>query len=148
MAGQAQDENPLPLNVVPMVDIIFCLCVFFLVCFQARVHESRLDSWLPKDRGEGPGLLAGPFSELRVVLGWNAKTGAIQRRFGRRELKDSTELESVLREARDAQRAANQPEQPLILDSAPGVPWTAALEVLDIGRGLGFAETQLALGSP
>jgi biopolymer transport protein ExbD len=148
MAGQVNEENPLPLNVVPMVDIIFCLCVFFLVCFQARTHESHLDSWLPKDKGNGPTPFAGPLRELRVVLGWDPASGALLRRFGRRDLRDATELEHVLREAHEELLAGNQPEQPLILDAAPGVPWAAALEVLDLGRGLGFQEVQLAQGPP
>ena len=46
--GEAED-NPLPINVVPMVDIIFCLCVFFMCSFKFRETEGKFDSWLPKD---------------------------------------------------------------------------------------------------
>ena len=31
--GGAGEDNPVSLNVAPMVDIIFCLCIFFMCSF-------------------------------------------------------------------------------------------------------------------
>ena len=148
MAGSDSEDNPLPVNVVPMVDVIFCLCVFFLASFHARESESRLDSWLPKDTGAGPGAAAAPLSELRVVLGWDQASGRLTRRFGRRDLATTDELEQVLREAHEALLSRNAPEAPLILDAQAGVPWAAAIEVVDLGRGLGIPGLEFALGPP
>ena len=146
MAGSDSQDNPLPLNVVPMVDVIFCLCVFFLASFRARAQESKFDTWLPKERGEGPGAAPLPLAEWRVVLGWNHATGAIARRFRQRDLADAGALERVLREAQDELRARNLPPEPLILDAEAGLPWAAAIEVVDLSRALGIEAVEFAQG--
>ncbi len=147
MAGSDSPDNPLPVNVVPMVDVIFCLCVFFLASFHVRAEESLFDTWLPKERGTGPGSIETP-AEMRVVLGWQPATGVITRRFGRRDLHSVGELASLLREAQGEQRARNGPEQPLILDAEPGLPWAAAVEIVDLARELGIANLEFAQGPP
>src|SRR5689334_24181370 len=147
MAGSGSEDNPLPVNVVPMVDVIFCLCVFFLASFHTRPQESRLDTWLPKDRGTGAGALETP-AELRVLLGWEPATGAITRRLGQRDLRSLDELGALLRAAQEAQRARNQPPRPLIVDAQQGLPWAAAVEVVDLARELGIGELQFAQGPP
>ena len=146
MASNDSEDNPLPVNVVPMVDVIFCLCVFFLASFQVRALESRLDTWLPKDRGQGPGP-AGPLEELRVVLRWDAQSGAVSRRFGLRDLADQAELASVLRAAHEARLERHAGEAPLVLDAEAGVPWAAAIEVVDLGRELGIERLEFAQGA-
>jgi len=146
MAGSEPQDNPLPVNVVPMVDVIFCLCVFFLASFRSREHESHFDTWLPKERGEGPGAAPVPLGEWRVVLGWNPKTGAIARRFRQRDLPDAGALERVLREAQNDLRARNLPPEPLILDADADLPWAAAIEVVDLGRRLGIEALEFAQG--
>ncbi|SRR5258706_15029918 len=147
MAGSDSEDNPLPVNVVPMVDVIFCLCVFFLASFHVRPSESRLDTWLPKERGTGAGSVETP-TELRVILGWQPATGAITRRLGHRDLHSMDELAGLLREAQGAQLARHGPAEPLILDAEPGVPWAAAVEVVDLARELGIEHLEFARGPP
>ena len=54
MAGSHDpDDNPVAINVVPMVDVIFCLCVFFMCSFKFKAIEGKFDSWLPRDKGLG-----------------------------------------------------------------------------------------------
>ncbi len=48
--GEEQD-NPVHINVVPLVDIILCLCIFFFCSFHFRPLEGKMESWLPKDKG-------------------------------------------------------------------------------------------------
>ena len=49
--GGEQGENPVAINVVPMVDVISCLCVFFMCSFKFKQLEGKFDSWLPRGRG-------------------------------------------------------------------------------------------------
>jgi biopolymer transport protein ExbD len=51
MAGGSSEDNPVPLNVVPMVDVIFCLCVFFMCSFKFKQLEGKFNSWLPRNKG-------------------------------------------------------------------------------------------------
>ena len=146
MAGSDSQDNPLPVNVVPMVDVIFCLCVFFLASFRARAQESHFDTWLPKERGEGPGVVPLQLAEWRVLLGWNPNTGVIARRFRQRDLPDAGALERVLREAQTDLRSRNLPPEPLILDAEAALPWAAAIEVVDLSRELGIEELEFAQG--
>ncbi len=146
MATAQSDENPLPINVVPMVDVIFCLCVFFLSSFRSRIDEARIDTWLPKDRGPGATSPGAPLSELRVVLECRPGSSQVRWRFLHHDLAGPRELEPLLREAHDELVARSQPERPLILDAQPGVPWSAAMQVVDLGRELGIPELQFALG--
>ncbi|KAF0241790.1 MAG: hypothetical protein FD180_4260 [Planctomycetota bacterium] len=46
--GSAGEDNPVALNVAPMVDIIFCLCIFFMCSFHFKQLEGKFESWLPK----------------------------------------------------------------------------------------------------
>ena len=48
--GESSD-NPVAVNVVAMVDVIFCLCIFFMCSFHFKQIEGKIDSHLPKDRG-------------------------------------------------------------------------------------------------
>ena len=47
--GEASD-NPVEINVTAMVDVIFCLCIFFMCSFHFKQLEGKIDTWLP-----GPG---------------------------------------------------------------------------------------------
>lgn len=52
-------RSPLPdeeqkADMTPMVDVVFLLIVFFL-CIEFKVLESRLDAFLPADKGSGAG---------------------------------------------------------------------------------------------
>ena len=64
MAGsQDPNDNPVAINVVPMVDVIFCLCVFFMCSMKFKEMEGKFDSWLPKDKGQ-----ATPMSEVMAEM--------------------------------------------------------------------------------
>jgi len=69
MAGsQDPNENPVAINVVPMVDVIFCLCVFFMCSFKFKQIEGKFDSWLPKDKGLGAMSADQVITEIRVAI--------------------------------------------------------------------------------
>src|SRR5215831_1778027 len=100
MAGsQDPNENPVAINVVPMVDVIFCLCVFFMCSFKFKQLEGRFDSWLPKDRGPVAGVDL-PLEEIRVALFWDPARERVVRQLGARRIADDAELETMLHDAR------------------------------------------------
>ena len=66
MAGTADGDNPVAVNVVPMVDVLFCLCVFFLCSLRTVELGGKFDTWLPMPRAGGlPWTVSPP--EIRVV---------------------------------------------------------------------------------
>src|SRR6185295_6654827 len=100
MAGSSSNEDkPVAINVIPMVDIIFCLCVFFMCSFKFRQLEGKFDSWLPKDKGsEGlPSLEL--ISEVRVALLWDDAKQEVTRKMGVRSIPDDADLQKSIQEA-------------------------------------------------
>ena len=144
--GEAED-NPLPINVVPMVDIIFCLCVFFMCSFKFRETEGMFDSWLPKDKGEGGEPDPGPLQEMRVVILWDQATSKLTRQYLHRVVKDDNELLQCVREAHEDFKAKNKPDIPLIIDGSAGTPWKEIMTVVNIGKALQIKNLEFAMGT-
>ena len=146
MAGsQDPNDNPVAINVVPMVDVIFCLCVFFMCSMKFKQIEGKFDSWLPKDAG-----IAGPttnISEMRVALFWDEQGQRVRRQFGQRLVADDAELETLLRGAHEDSRHGGARAAPLTIDGEARVPWRAVVDVVNLARGLGIADVRFALGA-
>jgi biopolymer transport protein ExbD len=53
--GEAEGE--LPVNVTPIIDIIFCLVLFFMASYAPRSQKGELSTYLPKDKGINPTAL-------------------------------------------------------------------------------------------
>src|SRR5258706_5264283 len=83
MAGsQDPNENPVAINVVPMVDVIFCLCVFFMCSFKFKQIEGKFDSWLPKDKGiENAANLPSVIEEIRIAMYYDDKSQTTFRQY-------------------------------------------------------------------
>lgn len=146
MAGGGESvDNPVGINVVPMVDVIFCLCVFFMCSFQLQGREGRFEAWLPKDQGTGPSVPGEP-RELRVALFWDEHAGLASIRYGSRALDGLSELEPMLRSARDDYRRLGVEQVPLVLDGDPRVPWNDVLGVVNVGRRLDIETIRFASG--
>src|SRR6185369_13239989 len=103
MAGsQDPSDNPVAINVVPLVDIIFCLCVFFMCSFKFRQMEGKFDSWLPKDKGSEGLPSLDLISEVRVALLWDDREQKVVRKMGTREISDDSQLQTSITEAHQA----------------------------------------------
>ena len=79
--GESSD-NPVAINVTAMVDVIFCLCLFFMCSFQFKQLEGKIESWLPKDRGlnntaDTPVLVR---EEIRIHMSWDQAASATRLR--------------------------------------------------------------------
>ena len=144
--GGGASENPVAINVVPMVDVIFCLCVFFMCSMKFKQVEGKFDAWLPKDKGS-VAQVREP-AEIRIALYWDATRGVVRRQFGTRIADDSGVLESLLRDARDDFAVVNRTDAPVVLDADGRVPWKDVVDVLSICKKLEIEHIEFALGKP
>ena len=47
----ADDNEPVRLNMTPMIDVVFQLIVFFIVSMKFKSLDMKIEAFLPKDRG-------------------------------------------------------------------------------------------------
>ncbi len=140
MAGAASEDDAVSINVTPLIDIIFCLCLFFLAGFHFKQLAGRLDSWLPKNAGVNAGPAVNvPFEEVRVVLRSSDRGTEIA--FGSRVVGVATgvrgdeqrlfdDVENLV-VAQLAEVTKPNVNPPVIIDAEPRVPWKHVVAVLD-----------------
>lgn len=143
--GEAED-NPVNINVVPMVDVIFCLCVFFMCSFKFKQLEGRFQSWLPKDLGNNAAPDQDP-KEMRVAVYWDEKEAKVVRQYGTRYVRDDAELESLIRGAHDDFVKVGKPDVPVIIDGDARIPWNEVMTIVNIAKRLSIEKIQFALGA-
>jgi biopolymer transport protein ExbD len=148
MAGsQDPNDNPVAINVVPMVDVIFCLCVFFMCSFKFKQLEGKFDSWLPRDKGRGSPTSELPIEETRVALFWDEKSGTVTRQLGSRRVQDDAELQRLLAQARDDWERLGRPDVPVTVDSAGPVPWCEVVNVVNLCKRERIDRIEFAYGT-
>jgi biopolymer transport protein ExbD len=129
--GEASD-NPVEINVTAMVDVIFCLCIFFMCSFHFKQVEGKIDAWLPKD-GNQPGLVIHvPLEEIRIFMRWDPSNGTTRKIGNRPPAAGDAELMEIVRSFKADYDRAQKTEVPVIIDSTPDVPWTDVIHVLDL----------------
>jgi biopolymer transport protein ExbD len=139
-------DNPVAINVVPMVDVIFCLCVFFMCSMKFKQVEEKLDAWLPKDRGATPASAPDePAARIALFFDDAMRSAVVQ--FGNRVVRDSAELATLLREAREDARRKNHPDAPVILDADGRVAWGDVVAVVNLCRSTGIRDVRFALAA-
>ena len=142
--GEAED-NPVNINVVPMVDVIFCLCVFFMCSFKFKQLEGRFQSWLPKDLGNNVAPDSDP-KEMRVAMYWDEQKAEVVRQYGTRYIRDDQELENLLKGANDDYKRAGK-DVPVIIDGDERIPWAEVMTIVNIAKRLEIEKIQFALGA-
>jgi biopolymer transport protein ExbD len=139
MAGsQDPNDNPMSINVVPLVDIIFCLCVFFMCSFKFRQLEGKFDSWLPKDKGTEGLPSIDLISEVRVALLWDEATQTLSRKMGIRNIPQDDELQKSISEAHQAWVQKGKPDAPVTIDADGRIPWNEVINVVNIIQRCGI----------
>jgi len=148
MAGSSDSgDNPVAVNVVPLVDIIFCLCVFFMCSFKFRQLEGKFETFLPNTGHDAPPDPNDPvLTEMRVAVNWDAATRTVSRKFGLRTIDDDAELARAIADARLAFVARGKPDAPLTIDADVRVPWNAVMDVVNVAKRADVARLQFALG--
>ncbi len=148
MAGsQDPNENPVAINVVPMVDVIFCLCVFFMCSFKFKQIEGKFDSWLPKDKGAGGVASTLPIEEIRVAMFWDDASQTTRRVLGTRNVKTDDELQGYLRSAHDDFMKLGKSEVPVTIDADARVPWHDVITVMNLCKREQIDKIEFAFGA-
>ena len=129
--GEASD-NPVAINITAMVDVIFCLCLFFMCSLKFKQLEGKIETWLPKDRG----VLQTPppkivLEEIRVFMRW--LDGATVIKVGNRApVKSDTELMQIILQMSNDFKKLGKSDFPVLIDALPDVPWRDVIHVLDL----------------
>jgi biopolymer transport protein ExbD len=131
--GEASD-NPVEINVTAMVDVIFCLCIFFMCSFHFKQLEGKIDTWLPKDRGVFQGQPEKVIlEEIRVFMKWDAAGGRTIRKVGNRgEVNSDEDLMNIVIQMTNDYKKAGKSEFPVLIDATPDVPWQEVIHVMDM----------------
>ena len=143
--GESSD-NPVAINVTAMVDVIFCLCIFFMCSFHFKQLEGKIESWLP--RGSSAAASAADktlLEDIRVVLVWDAARDATSRQVGSRPpvASDADLIKIVLSMAADYRKVGRE-DFPVQVQSARDVPWQDVVHVLDILKRNGLERIEFA----
>ena len=150
MAGASigdNEENPVAINVTAMVDVIFCLCVFFMCSLHFRQLEGKFDTWLPKGKGTGK-LGDSVIQEIRVALFWDDAGQKTNRRFLSREVTSDVELQQFIHDQHADNLRLGKTDVPVIVDAEAKVPWTEVITVINLAKREGIANIEFALGLP
>src|SRR5262245_15584287 len=149
MAGsQDPNENPVAINVVPMVDVIFCLCVFFMCSLKFKQLEGKFDSWLPKGKGIGAaGSVSALIEEIRVAMFYDDRTGKTVRQHGTRRIEDDATLQQLIKDAHDDFVRLNKPDTPVTIDAESKVPWREVITVMNLCKRNGIDKIEFAMGA-
>ena len=150
MAGsQDPSDNPVGINVVPLVDIIFCLCVFFMCSFKFKAIEGKFDSWLPGNSGHDAPLPPDIkiISEVRVALVWDDATGTVIRKLGVRVLSEDDDLATAITAAHAAWVERGRPEAPVTIDADVRVPWSEVVRVVNVAKRCDIDKIEFAMGA-
>ena len=152
MAGVSVGESggdPVNINVTPLVDIIFCLCVLFMISFKFKQLEGKFDSWLPKGKGAAGSIqIEGILDEVRVAMFWDEVNQRTVRQLGTRRISSDEELSVLIKEGHDAWVRMNKPDTPVTIDAEARVPWNDVITVMNICKKNRIDKIEFALGAP
>jgi biopolymer transport protein ExbD len=131
--GEASD-NPVAINVTAMVDVIFCLCIFFMCSFHFKQLEGKIETWLPKDRGVFNGQPEKVIlEEIRVFMRFDPATGQTIRKVGNRgQVSTDDELMQIILQMTADYKRAGKSEFPVLIDATEDVPWRDVIHVMDM----------------
>ena len=148
MAGsQDQKENPVAINVVPMVDVIFCLCIFFMCSFKFKEIEGKFDAWLPRNKGaDQPMSSKDLIEEIRIAVFWDPGTATVVRQLGQRKVENDDELQTLIRQGHEDYIRLNKPDTPVIIDADARVPWREVVNIMNLIKREKIDKIEFAMG--
>ena len=129
--GEASD-NPVEINVTAMVDVIFCLCIFFMCSFHFKQLEGKMETWLSGGNQPSTALVKPVLGEIRVFLRWDAAAGATLRKVGSQDVQSDADLLSRVRLQTADYLKVGQLDPPILVDATPDVPWQEVVHLVDL----------------
>ena len=130
--GEASD-NPVGINITAMVDIIFCLCLFFMCSLHFKQIEGKVDAWMPKDRGWRNEPIPPQMEEIRVFMKWDPSTGRVIRRINNRTpAADDADLMAIVKANLKDNEKLGRFDVPVVIDATADVPWQEVVHVMDL----------------
>ena len=145
--GEASD-NPVAINITALVDIIFCLCIFFFCSFHFRQLEGKFESWLPKERGVNatpPPIIA--LEDIRIFLKYNPNaadtTEAVRRQVMSTPVTSDKHLVDLILGLVANYKKLQLDDVPVIIDAEPLVPWKEVVNVLSLCRLTGLYNIEI-----
>jgi biopolymer transport protein ExbD len=151
-------DEAVSINVTPLIDVIFCLCIFFICSFHFKQLEGKLEAWMPKDKGVNAAPAPTKIDEMRVFVR-KAPSGMTELSYGGRLIGELTgsrgedgprfdELTEILKTQDADWRSQGRTDVPVVIDGEPGVPWKDVLEVLDRCRKSAIDHVEFAQAMP
>ncbi|MCK6447964.1 MAG: biopolymer transporter ExbD [Planctomycetes bacterium] len=141
------DDNPVAINVTPLIDVIFCLCVFFMCSFRFKQLEGKFDTWLPKNKGAEGMPVGSVIEEVRVALFWNEAKQQVERKIGRRIVPEDSELQQLIADSFADYKKLGKDDIGLTIDADTAVPWDAVVRVINLSKRVGVQKIEFALGA-
>jgi biopolymer transport protein ExbD len=129
-----ESDNPVEINVTAMVDVIFCLCIFFMCSFHFKQLEGKMEAWMPTGHGNqiSQEKVDPILDEIRVFLRWDAPRGTTTRKVGRTDVSSDAELMDAIRARKGDYERAGKSIFPIKIDATEDVPWSDVVHVLDL----------------
>ena len=140
-----ESDNPVGINITAMVDIIFCLCLFFMCSLHFKQVEGKIDSWMPKDRGVNEGEIKPQLEEIRIFMKWDHASSTVIRKVGSRNpVANDEELLDIIRANIKDYARLGKTEVPVVVDSTDAVPWKDVVHLLDLCKKEGLSKINFA----
>jgi biopolymer transport protein ExbD len=136
-------DEAVSVNVTPLIDIIFCLCLFFLCSLKFKQLEGKMDAWLPKDVGTRDVPVKNvPLDEIRIFVRLDA-TGVERIAYGSREVADLDELAQLAAAGWADARAQSRERPRVVVDGESKVEWRSVVAVVDRLKTIGIESVEL-----
>lgn len=154
MAGGGNSEdNPVSINVTALVDIIFCLCLFFMCSLKFKELDGKMDSWMPQNKGNATNAPQQEVKdEMRILMSYDEQKGRLDRLYdGKRPVENSEAgnqlLRTLLREDYKHFLSLGKKDVPVMIDAGERVPWQEVVRIMNMCKAENIEKIEFAFGS-
>lgn len=152
---KVEESQEAEADLTPMIDVTFLLLIFFILNLKFKVEEGEIQSYLPKDKGQGSGTPQIDLTEVRIKLLWydhsgrptkDKDNGTVILKIGRNTFNGPGELDNAMEDnplwvklhdelvgyaTKNAGKGKDGKGQPVIIDARPQVPYRYVVRALN-----------------